>query len=264
MDRELRILGANPTNGDPCVYVRHWKEILIIIIYVDDLLVICQDPEEIVCFGRKLASLFEVKDLGDLKRCLGMDFFRGKEGICINQKTYIKDILLRFGMSECNPVSTSLEAGTKMANGTPWSDADGKTPPYRELVGCLLYLSLTTRPDIAHVASVLSQFNNCFNETHWSAAKRVLRYLKGTSELGICYRSKGEFLAGYVDADWGGSTDDRRSFTGYTFVMCGGAVAWDSRKQRTVAVFRGRVHGPKRGGQGSRAYSTFFAGVGRS
>lgn len=236
LDKELRTLGANPTNGDPCVYVRHRKEILIIIIYVDDLLVLCRDPKEIACFGRELANLFEIKDLGDLKRCLGMDFFRRDEGIFINQRTYINDILLRFGMSECNPVSTPLEAGTKMTKGTPWSDADGKKPPYRELVGCLLYLSLATRPDIAHAASVLSQFNDCFNGNHWGAAKRVLRYLKGTSELGICYRSKDESLAGYVDADWGGSTDDRRSFTGYTFIMCGGAVAWDSRKQRTVAL----------------------------
>ncbi|KMQ86248.1 retrovirus-related pol polyprotein from transposon tnt 1-94 [Lasius niger] len=236
LDRELRALGAKPTNRDPCVYVRHRKEILIIIIYVDDMLVMCRDPEEITRFGREMANLFEVKDLGDLKRCLGMDFSRSDEGIFVNQRTYIKDILLRFRMSDCNAVSTPLDIGMKLVRGAVWSTDDGEKPPYRELVGCLLYLSLATRPDIAHAASALNQFNDCFNETHWGAAKRILRYLKGTSDQGILYSHRNDSLAGYVDANWGRSTDDRRSFTGYAFIMNGGTVAWDSRKQRTVAL----------------------------
>lgn len=236
LDRELRTLGANPTNGDSCVYVRRREEIMIVIIYVDDLLVMCRDMGQITSFGRQLANRFEVKDLGDLKRCLGMDFTRNEEGIHVNQQTYIDDVLLRFGMSDCNAVSTPLDVGTKLAKGVPWSSTNGSKPPYRELVGCLLYLSQATRPDIAHAASVLGQFDDCFNESHWSAAKRVLRYLKGTNHYGVFYRYGSGSLTGYTDADWGGSIDDRRSFTGYVFVMNGGAVAWDSKKQRTVAL----------------------------
>lgn len=160
LDKELRALGANPT--DPCVYVKHRKEILIIIVYVDDLLVMSRPRGS---FGRELASLFEVKDLGDLKCCLRIDFSRSSKDIFVNQRTYIEEILLRFGMSECNAVSTPLDVGTKLARSSPWSNTNDEKPPYRELVGCLLYLSLTIRPDIAHAASVLSQYD-CFNETH--------------------------------------------------------------------------------------------------
>lgn len=117
LDRELRALGAKPANEDPCVYVRHRKEIQIIIIYVDDILVMCRDPEEINRFGRELTNLFKVKDFGDLKRCLGMDFSRSDKGIFVNQRTYIKDILLRLGMSDCNAVSTPLDVGTKLIRG---------------------------------------------------------------------------------------------------------------------------------------------------
>ncbi|KMQ87115.1 gag-pol polyprotein [Lasius niger] len=213
-DRELRALGAKPTNGDPCVYVRHRKEILIIIIYVDDMLVMCRDPEEITCFGRELANLFEVKDLGDLKHCLGWIFPEATRAYSSIRGRTLK-ILLRFGMSDCNAVSTPLDVGTKLVRGTVWSTVDGEKPPYQELVGCLLYLSLATRPDIAHAASALSQFTDCFNETHWGAAKRILRYLKGTNDQGIFYSHGNGSLASYVDADWGESTDDWRSFTGH-------------------------------------------------
>lgn len=237
LDKELRTLGAKPTNGDPCVYTRKQaNELMVILIYVDDILVMCRDPKEIDRFGDRLAELFEIKVLGDLKRCLGMDFTRGKDGIHINQGTYIRDTLQRFGMQDSNAVSTPLDVGTKLVKGEAWSGSDGEKPPYRELIGCLLYLSVATRPDIAHATSLLSQFNDCFNKVHWSAAKRVLRYLKGTSNQGILYRYGEESMAGYVDADWGGSSDDRRSFTGYAFILNGGAVAWDSRKQRTVAL----------------------------
>ncbi|XP_043484709.1 secreted RxLR effector protein 161-like [Leptopilina heterotoma] len=139
-------------------------------------------------------------------------------------------------MTDCNAVSTPLDIGTKLVKGNAWEDSDGEKPPYRELVGCILYLSISTRPDISHAASVLGQFNNCFNRTHWNAAKRVLRYLKGTSDLGILYTHERSDLAGYVDADWAGSTHDRRSFTGFAFILSGGAIVWDSRKQRNVAL----------------------------
>lgn len=209
---------------------------MIIVVYVDDILVMSQDPGAIKGFGDRLASIFEVKDIGEIKRCLGMDFTRSRDGIFINQKTYVEDVLQRFRMQDCNPVSTPLDPGAKLVKGEPWTDADGERPPYRALVGCLLYLSVATRPDVAHAASVLSQFNDCFNKSHWGAAKRVLRYLKGTCDRGIFYSKEKVPLVGYADSDWGGSLEDRRSFTGYTFTMNGGAIAWDSKKQPTVAL----------------------------
>lgn len=96
---------------------------------------------------------------------LKIDFVRNDQGMFSNQKTYITNVLQRFGMQDCNPVSTPLDPGTKLVS-EAWSDSDGEKPPYRELVGCLLYLSVATRLDIAHSASLLSQFNDCFNQSH--------------------------------------------------------------------------------------------------
>lgn len=192
--------------------------------------------KDINSFKDHLRRSFEVNDLGELKHCLGMRFERRNDGIYIQQEGYIKDILRTFGMLDCNPVSTPLDISVKLSKSNPWKEDDGRKPPYRELVGALLYLSITTRPDIAHAASLLSQYNDRFGKAHWTAAKRVLRYLKGSAQLGIVFgRQKGP-LTGFVDADWAGSVDDRRSFTGYTFVWNGGAIAWESKKQRTVAL----------------------------
>lgn len=237
LDEKLRKLGAEPTNSDQCVYlIKGCESIIIIVVYVDDILVMCKDRKKISWFGRQLGKFVEVQDIGDLKRCLGIDFSRTDNGIVMNQRTYITEILERFGMKDCNSLTIPLDVGTKLMKCDSWSEDDGEKPPYRELIGCLLYLSVATRPDIAHAASSLSQFNDCFGKNHWIAAKRVLRYLQATKDYGITYHSNGDSLIGYVDADWGGSIDDRRSFTGYAFMMSGGIITWDSKKQRTVAL----------------------------
>lgn len=98
-----------------------------------------------------------------------------------------------------------------------------------------MYIAICSRPDIRHTVSVLSQFNNCYEEEHWQAAKKVLRYLKGTLDYRLVYKKTSETLQGYVDSDWGGCIMDRRSYTGFCFTFGGAAVSWESRKQRTVA-----------------------------
>lgn len=108
--------------------------------------------------------------------------------------------------------------------------------PYQNLIGCLMYLTVNSRPDIAYVTSYLSQFNTCFTKEHWNAAKRVLQYLKGTLNYSLVYRRCKEPLRGYCDADWANCPIDRKSYTGYTFKLSGGPVSWESRKQPTVAL----------------------------
>jgi len=99
-----------------------------------------------------------------------------------------------------------------------------------------MYLAVSTRPDIAHAVSYLSQFNEDFDKDHWTAAKRVLKYLKGTINFGIEFNQNPSTLTGFVDSDWGGCAVDRRSYTGYVFLLNGGPISWDSKKQRTVAL----------------------------
>lgn len=125
--------------------------------------------------------------------------------------------------------------GEKLQKPQNQSSEDAKLP-YRELVGSLMYLASSTRPDIAFAASYLGQFNNCYSEEHWRAAKRVLRYLRGTINLGINYGATSGVIEGFVDADWGSCVEDRRSYTGYIFLCNGGPITWEAKKQHTVAL----------------------------
>lgn len=154
----------------------------------------------------------------------------------MHQKGYINDILNRFGMSECNPVSTPIDPNVKLTPPEDISNPEADILLYRELIGSLTYLATTTRPDIAFAVSSLRQFCNSYGNIHWTAAKRVLRYLKGTSHLDLIFQANLDPLKGFVDADWGSCIVDRRFFTGYTFVLSKCAVSWEARKQRTVAL----------------------------
>ncbi|XP_055848470.1 uncharacterized protein LOC129913695 [Episyrphus balteatus] len=111
--------------------------------------------------------------------------------------------------------------------------------PYQELIGSLLFTAQVSRPDISYAVNCLSRFNQNPGKAHWVAAKRVLRYLKGTSNLKMCYsreETSESLITGYCDADYAGDVDERKSITGYIFKMQGGAISWCSRKQPTVAL----------------------------
>jgi hypothetical protein len=236
LDETLRHSGAVPTAADPCLFqIGSGEDATLIAIYVDDILIASRNQRKIGEISKVLSRKFEIKDLGDASFCLGVEFGRVDGRVTLHQRGYIKDMLARFGMSECKPVATPVEPGTKLIKKQRQSNEELRFP-YRELLGSLTYLSTTTRPDISFAVSHLGQFNNCYGEDHWTAAKRVLRYLKGTVDLGLVYEPDSDPLTGFVDADWGSCTEDRRSFTGYIFLLNGGPVSWDSRKQRTVAL----------------------------
>ena len=106
---------------------------------------------------------------------------------------------------------------------------------YKSLIGYLMYL-IATRSDNMFPVSILSRFLNCASELHMVAAKRVLRYLKGTFSYGIKFCKVQEFkLQGYSDSDWAGSVEDMRSTSGYCFTFGSGCFSWCSKKQELVA-----------------------------
>ena len=107
---------------------------------------------------------------------------------------------------------------------------------YQSAIGSLLYLSTRSRPDIAFAVGKAARYCSQPYNSHWSAVKRVLRYLKGTTYLGLLYRPDELNLTGYSDADWAGDTEDRKSTSGYVFMMSGSAVSWRSKKQSSVAL----------------------------
>lgn len=235
LDEALRSIGLTPTESDPCVYVDIGKPTFVLI-YVDDILIVSSDRRKEAHIKEKLSRVFKVKDMEPAKYCLGLEIRRDNDKISLSQKGYINEILRRFGMQDCHPISTPIAYGSKLTREPDVRDDGEPSYPYQELVGALMYAAMGTCPDIAHAVSVLSQFNSCYGKQHWVAAKQVLRYLQGTADCTLSYSKNDSPLRGYIDADWGSCTIDRRSYTGYTFIFCGAAVTWESRKQRTVAL----------------------------
>ncbi|XP_031286485.1 secreted RxLR effector protein 161-like [Pistacia vera] len=164
---------------------------------------------------------------------LGMEIYQGPRDIFLCQKKYANEVLKKFSMGNCKPVDTPLVPSQKLSKEDGAKKIDEGV--YRSLIGCLLYL-IATRLDLMYTTNLLSRFNSKPSEIHFKAAKRVLRYVKGTIELGIWFRRSEKFsLIGYLDDDWVGSIDDMRSTSKYIFFLNSGAFNWWSKKKEMVA-----------------------------
>lgn len=152
----------------------------------------------------------------------------------MSQTKYAKSLLQKFKMENCKPVATPLTKGLKLSKHDTAEKFDGTL--YRQLVCSLIYLC-STRADIAHATGLLSQFMHCPTVTHWQEAKRVLRYLQGTLTHGLHYAANCDIsLSGFIDSDWSGDMDDRKSTTGYCFSLGSACISWLSKKQDRVSL----------------------------
>eukprot|EP00253_Pinus_taeda_P019270 PITA_19270 len=151
-----------------------------------------------------------------------------------NDDKYVEAVLKRFNMQNIKAAVTPTVVGLKLTKEDSSKDFDPKL--YKRIVGSLMYLT-ATRPDIMHAVSLISRFMERPKDTHWQAAKRILRYVNGMKGFGILYSSSESFmLTGYTDRDWAGSVDDRKSTSGYVFHMGSGAISWASKKHPVVAL----------------------------
>ncbi|XP_016667387.1 uncharacterized mitochondrial protein AtMg00810-like [Gossypium hirsutum] len=143
---------------------------------------------------------------------------RQAEGkIFLGQRTFALKVLSKFSMENCKPTSTPIAVGMKLSNQEDHEPVNEST--YRSLAGCLLYLT-ATRPNIMFAVSLLSRFMHCCNEKNFQAAKRVLRYVKGTLSHGMLFnKAESLKLVGYIDSDWAGLSDDMKSTSGYAFTL---------------------------------------------
>lgn len=234
VNKVLLSIGYRKSENEPCVFYKiEEKSTVIVILYVDDFYVFHNDVEEKERLFNKLQENFDIKDLGEAQQVLGLRLFRDEKNnrIFINQRHYIDEILHRFGFSDCKTSYTPMEFGLKCKKAETVSDN-----PYQHAIGCLMYLAVNSRPDIAYAVSFLSQFNTCHSDTHWQYVSRIFRYLKATSNLSLMYEKTNEPLHGFVDATWGDDPLDRRSYTGFVFKFASGPISWESRKQTTVAL----------------------------
>ena len=254
IDSALIRHGFNKMQADQCMY--YWNDesnstIIWLTIYVDDLLIASNSLTKLNEFKQRLSLTFAMKDMGEAHFILGIQIERDRQHrtLTISQRQYIQSILERFGMAECNAISTPMDVKVLLSKSqAPTNETEQQQMhniPYQSAVGAIMYCMLGTRPDIAYSITTLSQFNQNPGMIHWQGVKRVLRYLKRTMNYGITYRANPNqlssldgnkaLLSGYCDADWGGSPD-RRSISGYVFLLAGGAVSWAARKQPTVSL----------------------------
>jgi len=235
--------GYQSMNASETIWKKtHEKKILIHALYADDFLHFTNSTTLYKEFQKTFKEKFEIKT-GTVGVYLGNSIVQDKTKFYteLHQTDYIEQILERFGMSKCTPVITPINKRLSTMTGDPKLTRE-EQEEYRAMVGSLLYLACWTRPDIAYAVSELSRFVSRPSKSHQTAVKHVLRYLKGTQNLGIRYSKQDghstqtNLLWGYVDSDWAGCPDTRKSTTGYTLMLNGAAVAWKSKRQTVVAL----------------------------
>jgi hypothetical protein len=202
-------------------------------VYVDDIVLTGDSLAELQFVKTQLNEAFGIKDLGVIKFFLGLEVAHSEQGVTLCQRKYCLDLLTTTGTLGCKPSSVPMDPSNRLHDAD--SELYEQVSEYRALVGKLLYLT-STRPDIAFPVQQLSQFLDKPTTSHFKAAQKVLRYLKGTPGLGLFFpRNSSLQLLGFSDADWGGCPDSRRSITGYCFFIGNSLICWRSKKQLTVS-----------------------------
>ncbi|XP_070032557.1 uncharacterized mitochondrial protein AtMg00810-like [Nicotiana tomentosiformis] len=214
--------------------------LVVILVYVDDLLVTGSSLKLIKQVRKDLQERFKIKDLGKRKYFLGIEFSRSQEGIVMYQRKYTLELVFELGLAGAKPAATPLEFNHKLTS----IEFDKQIPDvrstvdkeledkggYQRLVGRLLHLTMT-RPDIAFVVQVLSQYMHVPKVSHMEAAQRVVRYIKTAPRLGLVMPAKvSKSLFACCDSDWGACVESRRSVTGYAVKFGEALISWKFKK----------------------------------
>jgi hypothetical protein len=171
-----------------------------------------------------LSNNFEMKDLGEADVILNIKLLKeeGNGGVTLMQSHYVEKVLNHFGYNDRAPASTPYDPSVILRKNHRISRDQLR---YLQIIGSLMYLASATRPDISFAMSKLSRFVSNLGDTHWSAFKRVLRYLKGTMSYGIHFTGYPRVLECYCDVNWISDADELYATSGYTFLLGGGAVS---------------------------------------
>ena len=211
------------------------------VVHVDDILLSSPDPQAAQSFITSILERFKGQQ-EPTDRYVGLQIESMNDSINLHQNDFIQELLVRFGMHDSNPVYTPLQTGTHLSKADCPATIDHNTrDQYRELTGCLQFLAHWSRPDLSHACAQLARFAENPGTLHLQAAKRVLRYLKGTANYKLHYpraSTSRPFLWGSVDSDWGSCEDTRKSYTGIALHLhrtIGAAVYWSSNQQHLVA-----------------------------
>jgi hypothetical protein len=235
LKKSLTSAGLEISQSDPCLYTTfHDGQRVYVLIHVDDVLIV-GNMAGVAHVKSVFSTLFEVRDFGAASLFLGLEIVHdhSKKSLWLGQSQYASTVLQTYKMDECKSRVSPMDANQQLND-----DGDELMPdvPYSAAVGSLLYLAMCTRPDLSHAVGMLSRFVSKPKIQHWNALKGVLRYLRGTVDMGLLYCRGGGPLIGYADADYAGDRMKRRSTSGYVFLQAGSAVLWGSKLQSTVAA----------------------------
>ena len=253
LEKELEKFGFEKSNVDACLW-KYEKDgvVMNLISHVDDILCSYDDKDEDALkvygdFTKAFGKRFHFENNGPVHHYLGMEIIynRAKGTISLVQTAYLQRVLQRFGRKTSSKFSnTPSDPSVDLSSEEDDLFYDDHNPPFknlREVVGCLIYASTGTRPDISYAVSVLASHVNNPAKKHHQAAGRLLKYLGGSLDYGITYtRSENNEdpwrVYAHSDADFAQDARTRRSRSGKIIMMCGGPMLWGSFLQGTVAL----------------------------
>jgi hypothetical protein len=243
-DSFITQFGMKRSISDPCIYFNQGEttdDLTLLGIWVDDGILGTRTKEKATAIIQYLETFFEMTS-HPANLFLGLEITRKREErkIFISQPNYIRSLLQKFKMTDCNPSSVPADPGSRLSvidcplrrGVTPLSST-----PYRSAIGGLMYAAKMTRPDILFAVTAASRYNQDPGNAHWSAVKRILSYLAGTITHGLCFSKtdSADLLVAYSDSDFAGCPDTRRSTSGLIFTFNGGPVSWTSNLQKPIA-----------------------------
>ncbi|GJW78052.1 retrovirus-related pol polyprotein from transposon TNT 1-94 [Tanacetum coccineum] len=210
------------------------SNLIIVQIYVDDIIFGSTCQEMCDDFAKIMHDEFEMSMMGELNFFLGLQIKQLDDGIFFNQSKYIKEMLKKFRLEDSKPMKTPMSTETKLTRDEEGESVDNTK--YRGMIGSLLYLT-ASRPDIMFSVCLCARFQEDPKTSHLEAVKRIFRYIKGTTHLGLWYpKGSGIETIVYANSDHAGDYVDHKSTSGVcTFMGCC-LTSWFSKKQTALAI----------------------------
>eukprot|EP00833_Pecoramyces_ruminatium_P012507 jgi/Orpsp1_1/1186539/evm.model.d7180000051327.1 len=225
-------IGYERLISEPCLYVKRNKKgqlLSLLAVYVDDILI--AGTTKIISNTKQLIkNKFKFKEIGNVDYIIGIKFTKCKNGYFLDQHRYIKELLTKFDIADYTP----------LRNMKPIEDEEARKikidqTKYRSVIGNLLYISICTRPDIIYPVSKAARKSKEPTLEDWNNVIRILRYLKGTPSYGIKFTND-SIIKAYVDADFGGDLETRKSTTGFLITFGNTPTSWCSKLQKCIST----------------------------
>jgi hypothetical protein len=232
----LRSIGLKQSTADPCLFVC-LQPVTYVIVWVDDLLITGESADFLNEVKMKLASEFEMTDLGEPSSMLGIALKRNRPARTIHlcQGAYLKRFLESEGLGNAKAAKTPMEVNIKLRRVEPGCGLDNSC--YRQFIGTYLYAVIWTRPDLSFALGCLSQHLESPGEEHYVALERLTRYICGTLDYGLTLGGAKQLrLQGYTDSDWASDVSDRKSYSGYLAKLGDGTINYHAKKQNMVTL----------------------------